>query len=183
MRLRLRQGHHCLNAIGFSITPESASIEPGDAVDIAFQPQINEFRGERSVQLNIIDIRPHCNAKAGTEYGGYRRLHNDNISAEEAAALLPDRSTLAMVWRYLAGCGGDSIREAPACLCRKIVRRSGLDLELGQLMVCLDIFEDVGLLQIQRQAKHLVIRVSAPGQKADLQQSTTMQHLLRVKGS
>ena len=180
MRLRLRQGHHTLNAICFSTTPESASIEAGDVVDVAFQPQINEFRGERSVQLNIMDIRPSCKAKAGIEYGGYRRLHGGNLTPAEAAALLPERATLATVWRYLASCGGDSIREAPACLCRKIVRRSGCDLELGQMLVCLDIFEDVGLLQMQRQAKHLLIRLHNTQQKADLQQSATMQHLLRM---
>ena len=180
MRLRLRQGHHTLNAICFSTTPESASIEAGDVVDVAFQPQINEFRGERSVQLNIMDIRPSCKAKAGIEYGGYRRLHGTNLTPSEAAALLPERTTLATVWRYLASCGGDSIREAPACLCRKIVRRSGSDLELGQMLVCLDIFEDVGLLQMQRQAKHLLIRLCNTQQKADLQQSATMQRLLRM---
>ncbi len=183
MRLRLRQGHHTLNAICFSTTPQSASIEPGDMVDVAFQPQINEFRGERSVQLNIMDIRPHCSAKVGCETGLYRRMHTGTLSAAEAAVLLPDRTTLATVWRYLAGCGGDSIREEPICLCRKIVRRSGTALEVGQLMTCLDIFADVGLLQVQKLAKHLHIRLNCVSGKADLQQSATMQRLQKVKES
>ena len=183
MRLRLRQGHHALNAICFSTTPQSASIEPGDVVDVAFQPQINEFRGERSVQLNIMDIRPHCSAKVGCETGLYRRMHTGTLSAAEAAALLPDRTTLATVWRYLAGCGGDSIREEPICLCRKIVRRSGTALEVGQLMTCLDIFADVGLLQVQKLAKHLHIRLNCVSGKADLQQSATIQRLQKVKES
>ena len=183
MRLRLRQGHHTLNAICFSATPQSASIEPGDVVDVAFQPQINEFRGERNVQLNIMDIRPHCSAKVGCETGLYRRLHTGTLSAAEAATLLPDRATLATVWRYLAGCGGDSIREEPICLCRKIVRRSGSPLEIAQLMTCLDIFADVGLLQVQKLAKHLQIRINCVNGKADLQQSATMQRLLQLKES
>ncbi len=45
-RLRLKQGYHVINAIYFSATPETASIQPGDVVDVAFHPQINEFRGE-----------------------------------------------------------------------------------------------------------------------------------------
>ena len=183
MRLRLRQGHHTLNAICFSTTPQSASIEPGDVVDVAFQPQINEFRGERNVQLNIMDIRPHCSVKVGCETGLYRRLHTGTLSAAEAATLLPDRATLATVWRYLAGCGGDSIREEPICLCRKIVRRSGSPLEVAQLMTCLDIFADVGLLQVQKLAKHLQIRINCVNGKADLQQSATMQRLLQLKES
>ena len=183
MRLRLRQGHHTLGAICFSATPQSASIEPGDVVDVAFQPQINEFRGERSVQLNIMDIRPHCSAKVGCETDLYRRLHAGTLSAAEATALLPDRATLATVWRYLAGCGGDSIQEDPICLCRKIVRRSGNALDVAQLLTCLDIFGDVGLLQVEKLAKHLRIHRSAVDGKADLQQSATMQRLLRMKES
>ena len=183
MRLRLRQGHHTLNAICFSATPQSASIEPGDVVDVAFQPQVNEFRGERSVQLNIMDIRPHCSVKVGCETALYRRLHAGTLSAAEAALLLPDRNTLATVWRYLACCGGDSIREEPICLCRKIVRRSGCALDVAQLLTCLDIFSDVGLLQMQRLSKHLHIRLNTVNGKADLHTSATMQRLLRLKES
>ena len=62
MRLRLRNGHTAVNAIYFSASPETASIQQGDVVDVAFVPQINEFRGERSVQMNILDIRPYCSA-------------------------------------------------------------------------------------------------------------------------
>ena len=183
IRLRLRQGHHILNAISFSTTPESASIEPGDVVDVAFQPQINEFRGERSVQLNIMDIRPSCKAAVDCDAAGYHRLHSSTITAAEAASLLPDRATLATVWRYLASCGSDIIKESPVCLCRKIVRRSGTALELGKMLVCLDIFADVGLLQLQRLSKHLHIQLTQTGEKADLQQSATMQRLLRMKES
>jgi single-stranded-DNA-specific exonuclease len=39
MRLRLRQGRWGLNAICFSCTPDSASIQQGDLVDVAFVPQ------------------------------------------------------------------------------------------------------------------------------------------------
>ena len=183
IRLRLRQGHHTLGAICFSTTPESASIEPGDVVDVAFQPQVNEFRGERSVQMNIIDIRPSCKAAVSCEDGSYRRMRSGTVTAADARALLPDRGTLAAVWRYLASCGGDTVREDPVCLCRKIVRRSGIPLDLGKMLVCLDIFADVGLLRLQRLSKHLQIQLSNNGEKADLQQSATMQRLLRVKES
>ncbi len=52
MRLRLRRGRHSFNAIYFSANPESASIGMGDLVDIAFVPQINEFRGERTCWIS-----------------------------------------------------------------------------------------------------------------------------------
>ena len=67
MRLRLRSGHHTLIAIYFSANPETASIEPGDLVDVAFNAQINDFRGERTVQMIVLDIRPSCCAESSPE--------------------------------------------------------------------------------------------------------------------
>ena len=182
MRLRLRTGHHSLNAIYFSATPESTFVQQGDVVDIAFTPQINEFRGERTVQMNVLDIRPSCCADCSPDAAPYRAMQEDRLTADIARILYPDRTTLAMVWRYLAACG-DNIQEAPLCLCRKIVRWSGKALSLGQLMVCLDIFRDVGLLQTQRLHKYISIRLTPGPQKADLSESPTLQRLLNVKES
>ena len=183
MRLRLRHGHHTINALCFSTTPDSGSVEAGDVVDVAFQPQVNEFRGERSVQLNIVDIRPSCRAECDCDDSAYRRLCNGSHTAADAARLLPERSTLAAVWRYLAGCGGSFIKETPACLCRKVVRKAGVPLHMGQLLVCLDIFADVGLLHVERTAKYYMIRLANYDGKVDLQQSRTMQLLQSAKES
>ncbi len=182
MRLRLRSGRYAINAIYFSATPETASIQQGDLVDVAFSPQINEFRGERSVQMNILDIRPCCSAEVCPDVSGYNALLQNRISPEAAARLLPDRQTLGLVWRYLANLPGP-IREAPMCLCRKIVRWSGRSLSLGVLLTCLDIFSDVGLLQTTREHKYLTIQLTAGSEKADLTRSQTMQRLLRAKES
>ncbi len=183
MRLRLRSGRHTVNAIYFSATPQSVSIQPGDAVDIAFTPQINEFRGERAVQMNVLDIRPSCSAECSPEASGYRALLDNRLTADIAAALLPERTTLAMVWRYLAADPSETIQESPICLCRKIVRWTGKPLSLGQLMTCLDIFRDVGLLDIQKLHNHLTIHLTPGKEKADLTKSQTMQRLLRAKES
>ncbi len=182
MRLRLRSGHFGINAIYFSASPEEVSIQPGDIVDIAFTPQINEFRGERSVQMNVLDIRPSCTAECSPETAAYRALMRNTITAEMAAALLPDRNTLAMVWRYLASAPSGTLRESPLCLCRKIVRWTGRPLSLGQLMTCLDIFRDVALLEVDRQHKCLTIHLTPGTQKADLNTSPTMQRLLYAQG-
>ena len=182
MRLRLRSQHHSINAIYFSATPESASINQGDLVDVAFYPQINEYRGDRSVQMNILDIRPSCNAPCSPDTAGYAGLRRGSITAADASRLLPDRATLATVWRYLAA-EVSPIREDPMCLCRKIVRRSGNALSLGQLLTCLDIFRDVELLQTERFHKYILIRLTPGDDKADLTASHTMQTLLKAKES
>ena len=182
MRLRLRAGRTGLNAIYFSATPETASIQPGDLVDIAFNPQVNEFRGERNVQMNVLDIRPSCAAPCGTDERGYLALRRGCVPPQTAREILPDRATLAMVWRYLAA-APVPIQETPMCLCRKIVRWAGAPLDLNRLMVCLDIFSDVGLLQIHRMHKNIAITLTPGSGKADLNRSRTMQILLKAKES
>ena len=182
MRLRLRSGRIGLNAIYFSANPAVVSIQTGDLVDIAFTPQVNEFRNERSVQMNVQDIRPSCQAECSPETAGYHALISGRLTQEIAETLLPERATLAMVWRYLATASA-AIEESPICLCRKIVRWTGKPLPLGQMMTCLDIFRDVGLLEIARVHKHLHIRLTPGSQKADLTASQTMQRLLQAKES
>ena len=183
LRLRLRRGRTSINAIYFSASAQSASVAQGDQVDVAFVPQVNEFREERSVQMNILDIRPACQVVCNPELCGYSRLRTGQLPASAVSALLPDRTTLATVWRYLASVPGECIEESPMCLCRKIVRWSGTPLSLGRLMVCLDIFSDVNLIQVQRLHKYLSIRLTPGAEKTDLHQSQTMQRLLQMKES
>ena len=183
MRLRLRRGRYTINGIYFSANPETTAVCQGDAVDVAFIPQINDFRNERSVQMNVVDIRPSCKASCSADAGGYRQLCENQIDSQGAAQLLPDRNLLVMVWRYLAAVPGGQIRETPMCLCRKIVRWSGQPLSLGKLLVCLDIFSDVELLRLRRMHKYIEVQLAPVQTKADLTQSATMQRLLRVKES
>ena len=182
MRLRLRKGHFTFGAIYFSANPQSVSIAQGDLVDVAFQPQVNEYRGDRIVQMNLLDIRPSCRAACSAETSLYRALQKGEHLSQESVSSLPDRAMLAMVWRYLAGVGTE-IQESPLCLCRKIVRWAGKPLSLGQLSICLDIFQDVGLLEITRLHKSITIRLTPGEGKADLNASQTMQRLLRAKES
>ncbi len=176
LRLRLQSGSHSWGGIFFSTTPESASVVQGDRVDVAFVPQVNEYRGERTVQMNLQDIRPACKAETGCDLEGYRRLRAGNLDRETAEKLLPDRATLGTVYRYLSTQPG-FVQDTPVCLCRKIVRWSGMPLDLGKMLVCLDIFADVGLLEQGRVRKNITVQLLPTQGKADLEESRTMQQL------
>ena len=182
MRLKLRSGRISLNAIYFSATAEGVSIQPGDVVDVAFTPQINEFRGERTVQMNVLDIRPCCTAECSPDTAAYRALRSGHLTRQTAQSLCPDRNTLALVWRYLAASGRE-VQETPLCLCRKLVRWSGKPMSLGQMLACLDIFRDVGLLEMQKLHKYITIRLTPGSEKADLKESETLRQLLQAKES
>ena len=104
------------------------------------------------------------------------------LRAEEAAELLPGRPVLGDIWRYLAACG-PRLQADPVCLCRKIVRHTGRPLSLSQLLTCLDIFQEGGLLTLERQHKYITITLTAGAPKADLTQSGTMRYLQQLKES
>ena len=180
LRLRLRQGRFGVNAICFSATAESLDISQGELVDLACTLQINEFRGVRSVQVNLLDVRPSCPCPCPDDMAPYRRLADRALRAEEAAELLPGRPVLGDIWRYLAACG-PRLQADPVCLCRKIVRHTGRPLSLSQLLTCLDIFQEGGLLTLERQHKYITLTAGAP--KADLTQSGTMRYLQQLKES
>lgn len=65
LKLRLSRSGKTLGGIFFSTTACRAAIAPGDLVEAAFTPQVNEFRGMRTVQLNLTDIRPAAECPAG----------------------------------------------------------------------------------------------------------------------
>lgn len=181
MRLRLRKGRYSLSGIYFSANAQTASIAQGDLVDVAFVPQINHHFNERTVQLNVLDIRPSCKAECDPRLLGYPKLLKKELDSRTAAELLPERGTLATVWRYLEAC--QYVKETPMCLCRKIVRRSEQPLSLGQLLTCLDIFSEVQLLRYSRLHKYIEICLLPHSGKADLSSSPTMQRLLQAKES
>ena len=182
MRLRLRNGRHSFLAIYFSATAQTACISQGDLVDVAFTPQINEYRGERSVQMNVVDIRPSCRVECSAETENYRALCNGTLTGFGADAIKPDRETQGAIWRYLVR-QGEVVCETPMSLCRKIARWTNKALSLEKMLTCLDIFADVGLIKMERQHKYILVRADRNAQKTDLNLSPTMQRLLQAKES
>ena len=182
LRLRLRSdaGETCA-AIFFSTTARQAAVAQGDCIDIAFTPQVNEYRGVRSVQLNLVDLRM-CRSERerdAAQEAIYDRLSaHGPISSQEAAQLLPERSEFAMVWRYLiANCSGGELIENAACLCRKIAHATGRACSLMRTRICLDAFNELGLIELQQHPKYLHIRITSDGRKVDLSQSSVVRYL------
>ena len=58
-RLRIEKTGTYLDCIYFGMPAEDLGVKEGMYVDVAFEPQVNEFRGKSNVQLQLHDIRPH----------------------------------------------------------------------------------------------------------------------------
>ena len=132
--------------------------------------------------MNLLDVRPSCPCPCPDDESPYHRLADRTLAPEEVAELMPERQALGDVWRYLSACG-PRFQVEPVCLCRKIVRGTGRPLGLSQLLTCLDIFQEGGLLTPERQHKFITITLTAGAPKADLTQSDTMRYLQQLKES
>ena len=185
LRLRLSRDGCSFGAIFFSTTLLRSGISQGDRVEVAFTPQINEFRGMRSVQLNLVDIRPDRESRES--YGSDRQLYerfanSQQLAAWEAALLLPERSDFTAVWRYLtANVQERRLVEDFGCLSRKIARYAGVPCSPGRLRVCLDVFRERGLLSFEASHGRVQILLSNPTRKVNLDQSPIIIKLKQQK--
>ena len=179
LKLRLRRGRQYLNAIFFSMTAAASGVMEGDIVEIAFTPQINEYRGMRSVQLHLQDIRPDASIRQRMQqetalYEKHRR--GAALSVREASALLPPRSEFVAVWKYLtAHSSNGQLQEECGCLSRKITRYTGVPCPVSRTRVCLDVLCERGLLNLEDNRRSVTITLTAEaGRKVDLTQSSIL---------
>ena len=184
LKLRLSRDGRQLGCIFFSTTACKAAIAVGDTVEVAFTPQINEYRGMRSVQLNVTDIRPCADTRSRMEQetGIYARFRQDRISPAEALGLIPPRAEFAAVWRYLmANSTAGSLWDEFYVLSRKIARSAGMPVSFARTRVCLDVLEERGLIEMDVSPKTIYIKLTPGPGKVDLSGSDILLRLMNKK--
>ena len=181
LKLRLSRGGHLLDAIFFSVGAAETGVAPGDRIDVTFTPQINEFRGNRSVQLQLCDLRP-APTRMAAEQALYERLRRgEALSAQEAAALIPSRAEFAAVWRYLSGHARlGRVEDTARRLARGVSRTYGIKETVMRTMVCLEVLDEHGLIQVEQTTDHLRIDLCRVEGKVDLESSDLMKRLRRL---
>ena len=173
LRLRSRDGN-VLPAIYFSAGALSRKLNVGDRVDVAFHVQINEFRGIRAVQLNIIDLH----AVSPTELFE-RYLARQPLEPWELAALAPDRTDVADVWNYLCSVlpRGRCLRCGLRELSCAVMACSRGRHSLRRTVVCLEILAELGLIELRRGSGAVELRLSPECRRNPLENSSLYRRL------
>ena len=173
LKIRVRRDGVMLDAIFFSANAAACGVAAGDRLDLVFSPQINEFRGSRTVQLQICDLRP-APTRAQLEQELFRRLREgEALSRWEAGLLLPSRQDFTRLWRFLERtCAGGGASAGPA-LIRQAARRPDGRWAYGRTLVCLHVMEERGLLRMEESELYLC----RPERKVDLEQAELMRQL------
>lgn len=179
LKLRLEGRGIPLDAIFFSVDGSELGLTPGCRVDVAFYPQINDFRGVRSVQLQVVDLR-HAMTRAQLEqsiYEKYRR--GEALSPDEAQSLLPTRAEFVCLWRYLERqCAGQTFMEDTlARIAQKSARAGGQSERPNHTLVCLEVMEERGLISLERQSGRVQITLHHLEHKVDLNASSILRRL------
>ena len=184
LKMRLSRNGTLLDAIFFSATAMGAGIAPGDTVEVAFTPEINEFRGMRTVQLNVTDIRPseECRAVMRRDKEMYRRFVEHALECREAVELIPPRQEFVAVWRYLAANAQQgSLNDEFTVLARKIARSANIPCSFVRTRVCLDVLEERGLIELEHSSGAMWIRLTPGPGKVDLESSAILLGLRNLK--
>ncbi len=167
LRIRVGLRGESLEGIFFSHSARELGLREGETADIAFTPQINEFRGAHSVQLLITAARPH---RAEELCGAILRGEKDAFWA--AAPWCPRRSDFIRVWRLLERPG---FRVGQSCAV--VLRQCPMGMEPERFCLCLAVFREAGLLGGGGNALFGAAAAAASGGKADLEATELLQLL------
>lgn len=166
LRLRVNLRGRSLDGIFFSHTAEELALREGDRVDLAFTPQINEFRGLRNVQLTVSAARPHRpEALCEAILSGRRE------ACWAAAPWCPQRADFIRVWRLLEQPGFRLGGSASA-----VLRETPPGMEPERFCVCLAVLKEAGLLEAEGAALYGA-KIAAADGKVDLEATGLLQLL------
>lgn len=178
MKLKLRRDGVVMDAIFFSANSASCAIENGQRLDIVFTLQINHFRGNRTVQLQLCDLRP-APTRSQLERSLFHRLRSgESLSPWEASLMLPQRRDFAQLWRYLQQLCAAGPAQAPVDqLVRQATRSASGHCSYGKTLVCLHVMDERGLIQVAVEQRQATVRLCHPQEKVDLEQAQLIRQL------
>ena len=184
LKMRLESRRRVLDAIYFSVDGNELGLTPGCRVDVAFYPQINEFRENRSVQLQVVDLRP-APSRAELERAIYEKFsRGDRLTPAEARFLLPERSEFAALWRWLERQSADCtvVEDTIPRIARSVARRGGPSQVPARTRLCLEVFEERGLIHMRERDRRFQITLCHLEHKVDLEASELLIRLRRALG-
>ena len=182
LKLRLESRGIPLDAIYFSSQGAELGLTPGCRVDVVFYPQINDFRGVRSVQLQVVDLRlaPSRAQLERAIYDKYSR--GEDLTTEEARFLLPSRGDFVGLYRWLErqSTGCTVVEDTPARIARAVSRATRRQEVPARTMLCLEVLEERGLISLNRRTDRVQITLCHVEHKVDLEASEIIKRLRAI---
>ena len=181
LKVRLQKSRVSFDAIFFSMTEEMLGLHAGMRVDAAFYLQINEFRGTRTVQLQLIDLRASLDPSAREAEALAlcdALITGGTLAAKDAARLTPAREQFVRLWRALEReVGTQTLSESELPLLRRLSAEVAGAESFARTLLCLNVFAERGLLTLARGDGVLTLRLKSDGVKVSLDDSVYLRAL------
>ena len=161
LKLRLSKGVSRFDAIFFSVTAEECGIVPGSRVDAAFYLQANTFRGNTTLQLQLVDVRPSLSpsrSEAAAQALVGRLVRGESLTRQELARLKASPSQYQDCWKALTELlrQGKARKERLPFL-RSIAARIGGSESFLRAYLALAVFQERGLVSLTREGDWLAM--------------------------
>ena len=181
LKLRLGKGNAQFDGIFFSTTAAACGCAEGDRVDAAFYLQVNEFRGSRTMQLQMVDIRPSLSASSREQECltlVEQCAAGEAVSARNAHRMLPSREQYAAVWRSLVHMTPEgALHTAYLPLLRSLSAAMGKADGFLRSAFCLAVFRERGLLELEVHGDDIDLRLAGKDKKVRLEDSIYIRRL------
>ena len=181
LKLRLGKGNAQFDGIFFSTTSAACGCAEGDRVDAAFYLQVNEFRGSRTMQLQMVDIRPSLSASSREQECltlVEQCAAGAAVSARNAHRMLPSREQYAAVWRSLVHMTPEgALHTAYLPLLRSLSAAMGKADGFLRSAFCLAVFRERGLLELEVHGDDIDLRLAGKDKKVRLEDSIYIRRL------
>ena len=183
LKLRLGKGSAQFDGIFFSTTSAACGCAEGDRVDAAFYLQVNEFRGNRTMQLQMVDIRPSLLASSREQesLALVRAMHRRRARCPPGMPrrMLPTREQYVTVWRALEHLvPEDGLHTAYLPLLRSLSRGAGQDRQRScgarSVWRC---FRSGACWTFRRRATSVTLHLAGKDKKVHLEDSVYIQRL------
>lgn len=175
LKMRVSRDGSSFDCVFFSVTVKELGVSAGMTVDLAFEPGINDYRGVRSVQLLLKDVRASRRTDDPTLELAQRFFDGAAMLPAENALLLPDRGDFARVWHNINQ-RSKRFLEPYDELLPDISLHTGIQ-SLGRIYVCLKVLDELGLINMREFENNMDIHIPRVEKKADLSASRILQKL------
>ena len=172
LKLRLSKGTCRFDAIFFSVTEQECGITAGSRVDAAFYLQANTFRGNTTLQLQLIDIRPSLvpsrHEAADLELLD-RLMAGGPVTAQETVRLGASRDQFGACWRVLERhLRQGKAEEDTLPYLRQLAAQSGGSESFLRTALALQVFRERGLISMTVQGDRTILSLNTTQGKVDL---------------
>ena len=171
----------------FSCRPETLGLYVGDSVDVLFNIDVNEWKGKRSVQFIVRDIKRSASKQTAMEmekerfaeiWNGAKFSPNENV--------LPTRDDFAAVYRMIVAtvrCGVDTL-DTRDILFRLSQTKEGAGIGYVKLLIIIKVMQELNLMGINEiKDGTYQFSVQYKSSKTELDKSTLLRRIRSQQNS